>query len=282
MTTPVWNPHFLERAAAYSPLRRVGAALAHHDHWPDVHALNALLAAQPVHTESGARLRVVAQGEAPAAGADRLAKKYEARIYRHGELQTRTQNWHDLFNLLAWLHFPRTKARLNALHYRELLHASGHAANRSKLQDALTIFDEGGLIVASTDAQWLELIRTFQWKTLFWEQRAAVVRDMRFYLFGHALYEKALTPYKGLTAKAVLLQVSSALFATDEATRIAHLDTATADWFGDGSALTSTQMLAPVPILGIPGWDSANEHGDYYDDTEYFRSGYRRRDKRKS
>lgn len=281
MTTPVWDSHFLERGALYSSLRRIGAALEHREHWPDLQALNALLATQPVHTESGARLRVVAQGEPPAGSADRLAKKYEARIYRHGELQTRAQNWHDLFNLLAWLHFPRTKARLNALHYRELLQAHGPATNRSTLQDALTLFDEGGLIVASTDAQWLGLIRTFQWKTLFWEQRAAVLRDMRFYLFGHALYEKALAPYKGLTAKAVLLHVPTALLAADEAARIAQLDAATADWFGDGGALTSTQLLAPVPILGIPGWDSANEHGDYYDDSEYFRSGYRRRDKTK-
>lgn len=274
MTTPVWDPHFLDRAELYAPLRRIGATLARHTTWPDLSALNALLDTHPVYTESGARLRAVMQGAANADVTDPLVKKYEARIYRNGELQTRTENWHDLFNLLAWLHFPRIKARLNALHHREL--AQSRTANRSTLQDALTLFDEGGLIVASTDTQWLELIRTFKWKKLFWEQRAAAARDMRFYLFGHALYEKALAPYKGLTAKAVLLHVPATLFAADEAVRMPQLDAAVADWFGDGGALTSTQMLAPVPILGIPGWDGANAHEHYYDDTEYFRSGYRR------
>ncbi len=42
------------------------------------------------------------------------------------------------------------------------------------------------------------------------------------------------------------------------------------------SRLTSTSMLHPVPLKGIPGWDAANEVEDYYRDTQQFRPGRRK------
>jgi hypothetical protein len=33
---------------------------------------------------------------------------------------TRVDNLHDWFNALAWLCFPRTKARINAMHAAEI------------------------------------------------------------------------------------------------------------------------------------------------------------------
>ena len=39
------------------------------------------------------------------------------------------------------------------------------------------------------------------------------------------------------------------------------------------AALDSTRMLAPLPILGVPGWEAANERESFYDDAAVFRPG---------
>ena len=40
-------------------------------------------------------------------------------------------------------------------------------------------------------------------------------------------------------------------------------------------SLQSTRALAPLPVLGIPGWVADNEDPRYYDDTSHFRPGRR-------
>ena len=144
-------------------------------------------------------LRLVPQGRRRRA----LEEKHEARTFLAGELQVRDRSWHDLFNLLVWLAFPRAKAALNARHYAALVaqRAAG-AANRGPAQDALTLFDEGGVIVASCDDQLLSMLSEFRWKELFWHRRYEARSRMRFMLFGHALYEKALRPFLGITGAA--------------------------------------------------------------------------------
>ena len=137
----------------------------------------------------------------------------------------------------------------------------------------LTLFDEGGIIVASADAQLSALLHGFRWKDLFWKRRAAVARSMRFYVFGHAIYEKALQPYKGVTAKALLVDVASRSIDAPLEEQLTELDTRAAAYFSDAQALTSTRLLLPLPILGIPGWEPANEREEYYDDVSQFRPG---------
>src|SRR6478736_4963870 len=69
--------------------------------------LNAL-ANSSVVSGGGAAIRFV-----PPAPVREPAARYEVRIFETGEVQTRPGNWHDLFNALVWLAFPRTKAILN-------------------------------------------------------------------------------------------------------------------------------------------------------------------------
>ena len=101
-----------------------------------------------------------------------------------------------------WMSFPTTKAVINARHY-ELL-SGVNAGNRPPARDALTLFDEDGVAVVSTDAELLDLVRDFRWKELFWHRRDEVEARMRFRVFGHALFSKAMQPFVGLTGKAVL------------------------------------------------------------------------------
>jgi hypothetical protein len=226
---------------------------------------------QPPMTSGGARIRVVEQ----AASAEHWQAGYEPRIYLTGELQTRAANWHDLFNLLAWASFPLTKAALNRRHF-ELQQAradSGAGKHpRNPVQDALTQFDESGVIVACAKPALAALLRGFEWKELFWQRRAELVSNMACYLFGHGLMEKALAPYRGMTGKGIVLPVEPSFFSLGPADRMALLDEALAARI---AALEKPADLAPVPVLGFPGFTPDNESEAYYDDRAYFRPGRR-------
>ena len=153
----------------------------------------ALAARFPIEAQDGRQIRFVPPR------ADGLA--YECRIRATGAVETRPGNWHDFFNVLVWLTFPRTKLAISARHVQAMRRAG---AVRGSERDALTHFDECGIVVLSSQPELLDLLRAFQWKALFVERRTEVVRAMRFFVFGHATYESLLNPFRGLTAKAIL------------------------------------------------------------------------------
>jgi len=235
------------------------------DRFPRHDELNALTTPEGV-SGGGAPIRFVP----PALPSKEFSAQYEVRIFERGEVQTRPDNWHDLFNALVWLAFPETKAVLNRHHCEEIRARRGEPL-RGTARDVLTLFDEGGIIVASADAELSALLLEFRWKELFWRRRAEVLQSMRFYVFGHAIYEKALEPYKGVTAKALILDVAPALLDAPLALQLSEADTRAADYFSGTQALASTGNLSPLPILGIPGWEPANACEGYYDDTAQFR-----------
>jgi hypothetical protein len=162
-----------------------------------------------------------------------------------------------LFNALVWLTFPTTKAVINARHYESMV-AAGRG-NRPPQRDALTLFDEDGVAVVSTDAELLDLVRGFRWKELFWNRRDAVKARMRFYVFGHALFSKALHPFVGLTGKAVLLQVPGAFLELSQASQLAELDRRLSIHVWNRERFRHGRELSPLPVLGVPGWWSGNE-----------------------
>ncbi|MGQ0752197.1 MAG: DUF3025 domain-containing protein [Betaproteobacteria bacterium] len=264
-----WDPDFLARSPMFEPLRIRGNALPK-SRWPSLDDLQRMLdrGSVPPVSGSGARIGFVNQSRKTAAFED----KYEPRIFLTGAVQVRERNWHDLLNALVWATFPHAKAALNARHYRALLqqHAAG-APNRGREQDAMTLFDEGGLIVAARDRALLDLIAASEWKTLFWANRARVIADARFHLFGHALYEKALQPFTGITARALLFEVATGFFDATPEAQLAYLDAAAACRLADPQAVRSPWDLPPLPILGVPGWCAANGEAAYYDNEDHFR-----------
>ncbi len=233
------------------------------DRFPRHDELNAL-ATPAVVGGGGAPIRFVPPAAASA--------QYEVHVFETGKVQTRADNWHDLFNALVWLTFPKTKATLNR-HHCEQIRARRGERSRGTARDVLTLFDEGGIVVAAADAELSDLLREFRWKELFWKRRAQVLRSMRFYVFGHAIYEKALEPYKGVTAKALIVDASPELLEAPLERQLAELDARAADYFSGREALASTRSLSPLPILGIPGWEPANAREEYYDDRAQFRPG---------
>ncbi|MDP1536186.1 MAG: DUF3025 domain-containing protein [Burkholderiales bacterium] len=259
-----WNAEFAEQSPLLKTLRAAAGRIAGGD-WPDLSQLQELIVRTGIRTASDLPLQLVPQATAGA------GESYEQRLYRHGELEFRERNWHDLFNVLVWLTFPRAKAALNARHHAAA--PASRVGRRGPVRDALTLFDESGVIVLSMDAELLHMIREFQWRPLFLEQRSAVVEDMVFLPFGHALCEKALAPYKGLTGRGLLLKVGRDFLDLPAAERLAQTDRLVALRIADPQALRHTQELAPLPVLGVPGWCADNEQAAYYDDRAYFRPG---------
>ena len=269
MTPVAWDPDFAARSPLFEPLRAIAGGLPR-GRWPDAADLQRLATARRIATRSGAALTFVA----PQSGAKPFDERYEPRIYRRGEMALRAGNWHDLLNALVWLTFPLSKAALNARHYRESQARRGRSgANRGKVEDALTLFDEGGVIVASADASLTRLLAGFGWKQLFWARRADVLERMRFVVFGHALYEKALAPFSGVTGRGIAFQVEPDFLRAPPGEQAAGLDRRLARHLEDAAALQTTRELMPVPVLGVPGWFVANESACYYDDVAYFRPG---------
>lgn len=190
---------------------------------------------------------------------------YEQRIHLRGEVPTRSDNWHDAFNALVWLRFPQTKAALNARHVRELRDDGVRGAAR----DAATLFDESGVIVACADDALADALREHRWREAFVERRQDLVRQVRFVVFGHALYDQLRAPFHGLCGKALYLPLTEG--ATGAPAFIEELDILLAVRLGEQNFLATPAALHPLPMLGIPGVVPENENPAYYDDASQFR-----------
>ena len=269
-----WDPQFLARTPMFEPLR-IGAALQSLA-WPRLDELQRLL--------ENSRLRIVNSRNMPIRFVPQGTKsrsfedKYEPRIYLKGEVPVRAENWHDLLNALVWLTFPKSKAALNRRHFLSTSESKEKGQkNRGPIQDALTLFDEGGVIVACSDSRLVQLLVDFKWKELFWVNREAVIASMKFFLFGHAIYEKALQPFTGVTGRAVIFPVTADFFSLALESQLQMLDEKLAGYINNLQHFNRTSELAPVPILGIPGWNIENERESYYENEAYFRAAKKAR-----
>jgi len=267
----VWDPQFLARTPMFEPLRSIGATLPT-SHWPRLDELQCLLENSRVRivNSQDMPIRFVSQGTKPRSFED----KYEPRIYLKGEVPVRAENWHDLLNVLVWLTFPKSKAALNRRHFLAASESEEKGEkNRGPVRDALTLFDEGGVIVACSDLRLAQLLVDFKWKELFWINRNAVTASMKFFLFGHAIYEKALQPFTGVTGRGVIFPVAADFFAAVLEQQLQLLDEKLADYLRNPQHFNRTAELAPIPILGIPGWNAENERESFYENEAYFRAG---------
>ena len=204
----------------------------------------------------GAPVRFVPQAHLPDGTA------YEAHIAATGTVPTR-DNLHDFFNGLVWHRFPRSKQRLNRLQAAEIARA-GVGAVRGPLRDALTLFDENTALLQAPPALWAAL-RARDWPALFTGVGRSAWASARLVLFGHALLEKLVSPYKSVTAHVFVWPVPDALGQD-----LAAWDAALAE------ALTPETLarkpFTPLPVLGVPGWWPANAEPAFYDDPGVFRA----------
>ena len=268
MEVQQWNSDFVELSPIFNPFVHLQEHFKNQQCWPEPADLNKFCNSQnqQILTRSGKPICFVPQ----IPGKHAAEQYYESGIYLTGRIPTRTRNWHDLFNALVWQIFPRAKSVLNHLHYQaQLFELSNKAKNRCQLRDAATLFDESGVIVVSSQVSLTQLIKEFAWKELFWWQRKAVLSSMRFFVFGHGLYEKALDPYIGMTGKGIIFSVAEAFFTQDLPSQLRVIDSMLELHLSQ--ALSATSDLAPIPLLGYPGWIENNNEEIYYENKKYFR-----------
>ena len=259
----IWDQHFAARSLMFEPLRPLGTGLSDGT-WPTPEQLTAM--ARNAAIVSGGRQPV--RFEAVTTGAAPAAADYEWRCYTEGVVALREGCWHDFFNAAAWVTFPHIKAALNRAHIDALRVQA--ARQRSRKRDAMTLFDESGVLVLSSNRAVLEGIRSFDWQRVFWQERDTLANTTRFVMVGHALYEKALSPYVGMTGHALLLEMPDTGAWRDGAAWIAQADARAAKAL---AGIAEPGDLSPLPVLGVPGWWEANRDAAFYANTAYFRAG---------
>lgn len=257
-TIDTWNPDFPVLSPIFSTLQSAASYHLNSNHWPTPETLSQQF------RETRHPVKPVPQGKKP----ETFEDHYEPRIYLKHELQTRTENWHDFFNAMIWLTFRETKSVLNKLHYFSALQRDP-GTNRSKLENAITLFDECGIIVISNNKELLEMIRQHQWKQLFYHHREQFNNSIYCYVFGHAMYEKMLSPYIGITCQAMLVH-SSELIENCKNNQLEKIDQYVAQQW-ESHKITTSDDLYPFPLLGIPGLHENNTDESFYDNTDYFR-----------
>lgn len=199
---------------------------------------------------------------------------YEEFISATGGVPTRS-NLHDFFNALVWLTFPSIKKQLNALQAAEIARGAKQAnhekapnsGTRGKVRDAATIFDENAALLICSDMAWSEALRAHRWREALLDQREAFGKSIDIFLFGHALMEKLVTPYKAITAHTWVVPAEPGFFSLAQQEQRAWIDSAVVQQINNG---LQTGDFTPLPVLGIPGW-WGEQNEAFYADVQVFR-----------
>ena len=215
--------------------------------WPSVESLN-LSEGGLVHAYTG--MPLVFEKQTVELVLDGM--HYEQRIYQHGKIATRENNWHDLFNAMMWLKYARIKSALNSRQWNDVQQYG--LKSRTPAQCAMTLFDEAGAFVAMP-ADMLECWKLHDWHGLFIENAESWRSGKaRVAVFGHALLDHALVTETLLVAKCIVL---------DD-----HFDFSSgfdmlADDIQSGNRLLANSELRTLPLCGIPGWHSAANSAEF-------------------
>ena len=199
--TDPWHPLACDGSDWFWPLRALGLTFRAHHRFPSPEELSAGFAERMSQLGLGsapfASLRFVAAEKKKRRRAKtsiRVSDLYEGQVIEMHRVPTRENDWHDFFNAMAFTTFPRAKWALHARQHSILRQRIGDGArrlpgSRTREQDALSLFDEGGVVVALTALAHAKLAREAgddlqsSISSLI-ESRQAIVIP-----FGHALYE---------------------------------------------------------------------------------------------
>ncbi|MES2025825.1 MAG: DUF3025 domain-containing protein [Pseudomonadota bacterium] len=258
------RPSFLDSIDWSRPwlacVRTVGMSIAEASDWRQ--ELNRRALGMALHNHRELPIRFVLQADLPPDTA------YETFISNTANVPTR-DNLHDFFNALVWLTFPQIKIQLNALQAREIERSTAEQAiaPRGKLRDAATIFDENAALLITSNHDLVRALRAHEWEDVFLARRTDFLQECAVFLFGHALMEKLVAPYKAITGHAwiVALECPASDLALEEQCR--WVDTTVALQLAHG---LSTADFSPLPVLGVPGWWS-EQNAEFYGDKTVFR-----------
>ena len=243
------------------------------------HSQSQLPTTKPTQDNQAHTLNFVSQEALPEGEA------YESFIATTGNIPTR-DNLHDLFNGSIWLTFPKTKALLNYYHMVEIAN-QGIGASRGRVRDTITVFDENGAVLVTSEPRIGEALIDFDWQASLIESRVQWDNPQQMnsqsqaavYVFGHALLEQLIQPRKPLCAHSIVIDVSQDFFSLSLSARMVYLDSKIAQYMDKllSQNDVTPRQLAPLPILGVPHFWAENADAGFYEDPYVFRSGRRQK-----
>ena len=244
-------------------LRTTGVEMSAATNWRV--ALNKRVVASNILNHADLPLQFIPQHELP----DNTA--YETHISATGKVPTR-DNLHDFFNALVWLTFPKIKRQLNALQAKQI-ERLGVGKSRGAARDAATLFDENAALLAVTDTPEgraiAQALRAHQWQQLFVQGRQQFMEHAEVFLFGHAIVEKLVRPYKAITAHTFVCWVDPHFYEWSDMEKCAYLDEQVAHQLQQIELVPT--MFSPLPVLGVPGW-CQDQTVAFYADKFVFRA----------
>ncbi|MCD6027668.1 MAG: hypothetical protein K0R08_2187 [Solimicrobium sp.] len=227
-------------------------------------ALNAHATKHGIYNHANLPIQFISQQELPEGTA------YEAHISATGKVPTR-DNLHDCFNALVWLTFPAIKAQLNALQAKQI-ERCGIGKSRGATRDAATLFDENAALLAVSNTPEgraiVDALHKHQWHNLFVEHRQQFIRHAEVFLFGHAIMEKLVRPYKAITAHTIICWVDPPFHRMNNNEKCADLDQKIAKQLQKMELLPTA--FSPLPVLGVPNWWQG-QSPEFYADEFVFR-----------
>lgn len=198
---------------------------------------------------------------------------YEQIIYEQGVIPTRPNGWHDLFNGLIWLQFPKTKGLLNELHVEDI--SQYGVSPRTLRRNNLTHFDECGVVItyqaSATNRELIEALKAHQWHQVFVKNRNKWGKELNSFMFGHANLEMLLNPFIGLTGKWLAVEVDQGFQHLSYQAQLLEVDTKLSSIIKNQHVFSQKKPLSPLPLLGIPEVWNANLAPSFYENTDYFR-----------
>lgn len=179
-----------------------------------------------------------------------LAELYDGRIALRRQVPCLDASYHDLFNALVWAAFPRSKRALHARQFRALQcrwrpGATRLPNRRTPEQDALTIFDEGGVVVLGAPEHGLGA--------------ALDQASLRVVPFGHAVMEHVCFEAAPVRAAVLLLDVHGVGASGREL--FEAVDRALAPRLADEAQLSAPEFDGVLSILPPRQWSFAREPG---------------------
>ncbi len=190
--------------------------------------------------------------------------RYLWEIYHNGKIPTRNASWHDFFNNITWLVFPKLKRAI----VDKMCQDPFEIGARTSLQNTLAHFDECGIVICSSEPHFFKFIQNHQWQDFFCQYDIA--KSCLPVIIGHGLMEKALNPYIGMTAKAIFLDVEAQFFSLDTLQQNKIIDEKIAQFILSEDFPTQPKALHPFPLLGWPAWHE-NQDEAFYNNKNYFR-----------
>ena len=189
-----WDAQFCQRSQWFWPLSAAAAQFADFSDWPGLSEFDRVYAELTGDTAPLRFRENVRKQDKRAEGRVVLSALYDARISQAGEVPTRERDWHDLLNMLCFTTFPRSKRALHARQYACLAQRiqpdmKRLPNTRTTEQDALTLFDEGGVVLALEHAEALQLRAASDAERDTLCLALSEARKLRVVPFGHALFE---------------------------------------------------------------------------------------------